>query len=476
MRRTAFHLPALVPLTLLSLAAAPAGAAQQPDVLLRGGTIVDGTGAPARTGDVAITGDRITFVGDAARERVTARRVIDARGLFVAPGFIDPHTHTLEDLRDASRDRRQNAGYLMQGVTTVIAGNDGGGPLEVGETLDRFVRDSIGTNAALYVGFGSVRSKVLGMSSSAADDAQLARMRAMVAKGMDDGALGLSTGLYYAPQSYSSTEEVVALAREAASRGGVYDSHLRDESSYTVGLVGAVAEALRIGREGGLPVHIAHVKALGTDVWGRSDTVIASAAVMETRVTKVIEDDVSIGHFNVFTRIEKLSIGDHTRIGVLNIFRGGKEISIGRYCDVLRLNEINSIPEPDAVNETDPRFLMGNGSMIGASHKIDFTDRVEFGKCVILGGRNSSLWTHNRQMTKSITIGDYTYLGSEIRIAPGASIPAKCIVGMGSVVSRTFAREYQLIAGVPAAEVRELGEDGKFLTERKTRNDLPDDI
>ena len=189
-----------------------------------------------------------------------------------------------------------------------------------------------------------------------------------------------------------------------------------------------------------------------------------------------IEDDVSIGHFNVFTRIEKLSIGDHTRIGVLNIFRGGKEISIGRYCDVLRLNEINSIPEPDAVNETDPRFLMGNGSMIGASHKIDFTDRVEFGKCVILGGRNSSLWTHNRQMTKSITIGDYTYLGSEIRIAPGASIPAKCIVGMGSVVSRTFAREYQLIAGVPAAEVRELGEDGKFLTERKTRNDLPDDI
>jgi N-acyl-D-amino-acid deacylase len=145
MRRTAFHLPALVSLTLLSLAATTAGAAQQPDVLLRGGTIVDGTGAPARTGDVAITGDRITFVGDAARARVTARRVIDARGLFVAPGFIDPHTHTLEDLRDASRDRRQNAGYLMQGVTTVIAGNDGGGPLEVGETLDRFARDSIGS-------------------------------------------------------------------------------------------------------------------------------------------------------------------------------------------------------------------------------------------------------------------------------------------------------------------------------------------
>jgi acetyltransferase-like isoleucine patch superfamily enzyme len=189
-----------------------------------------------------------------------------------------------------------------------------------------------------------------------------------------------------------------------------------------------------------------------------------------------IDDDVSIGHLNVFTRIEKLSIGDHARIGVLNIFRGGKEISIGRYCDVLRMNEINSIPEPEVVNETDPRFLMGNGSMIGASHKIDFTDRVEFGKCVILGGRNSSLWTHNRQMTRSIEIGDYSYLGSEIRVAPGSSIPAKCIVGMGSVITKRFHRDYQLIAGVPAAEIKELDEDGKFLTERKTRSDLPDDI
>jgi acetyltransferase-like isoleucine patch superfamily enzyme len=189
-----------------------------------------------------------------------------------------------------------------------------------------------------------------------------------------------------------------------------------------------------------------------------------------------IEDDVSIGHLNVFTRIEKLSIGDHSRIGVLNIFRGGKEVSIGRYCDILRLNEINSIPEPDVMNEIDPRFILGNGSMIAASHKIDFTDKVEFGKCVILGGRNSSLWTHNRQMTKPIEIGDYSYLGSEIRMAPGAVIPAKCIVGIGSVVTRAFAKEYQLIGGVPAVELRELNEDGRFLTEKKTRTDLPDEI
>ncbi len=189
-----------------------------------------------------------------------------------------------------------------------------------------------------------------------------------------------------------------------------------------------------------------------------------------------IDDDVSIGHLNIFTGTEKLSIGEHTRIGVLNIFRGGREIRIGRYCDILRLNEINSIPEPDVVNETEPVFILGDGSMLAASHKIDFTDRVEFGKCVILGGRNSSLWTHNRQMTRSIQIGDYSYLGSEIRIAPGGSIPPKCIVGMGSVITKSFDRPYYLIAGVPAAEVRELEEDGRFLTERKTRTDLPDDI
>lgn len=189
-----------------------------------------------------------------------------------------------------------------------------------------------------------------------------------------------------------------------------------------------------------------------------------------------IGDSVSIGHFNIFTRIDRLTIGEHTKIGVLNIFRGGEEIRIGRYCEILRLNEINSIPDPDIVNEADPRFLLGDGSVIAASHKIDFTDRVEFGKCVILGGRNSSVWTHNRQKTGPVMIGPHSYIGSEIRIAPGGVIPAKCIVGIGSVITKTFKNEFRLIAGVPAEEVKELDADGKFLVERKTRNDLPDDI
>lgn len=189
-----------------------------------------------------------------------------------------------------------------------------------------------------------------------------------------------------------------------------------------------------------------------------------------------IDDDVTIGHLNVFIQIKKLSIGDHARIGHINIFRGGDEVRLGRYTEILRLNEINSIPDPIVVNKLEPKFILGDGSVVTTSHKIDFTDKVEIGKRVILGGRNSSLWTHNRQQTKPIIIGDYSYIGSEIRIVPGGEIPPKCVVGIASVITKKFEGENQLIAGVPAKIVKELGEDGKFLTEFKTRTDLPDEI
>lgn len=189
-----------------------------------------------------------------------------------------------------------------------------------------------------------------------------------------------------------------------------------------------------------------------------------------------IEDGVSIGHFNVVTRVEKLTIHDHVRIGHLNIIRGGSEVSLGRYSEIIRMNEINSIPDPDVVNEIDPRFLLGAGSIVTTGHKIDFTDRVEIGRRVILGGRNSSLWTHNRQRTLPIMIGDKTYIGSEIRMAPGSMIPPRSIVGIGSVITAQLAEEGKLIAGVPAKAIKDLSSEDQFLIERKTRPDLPDDV
>ena len=189
-----------------------------------------------------------------------------------------------------------------------------------------------------------------------------------------------------------------------------------------------------------------------------------------------IDDDVSIGHFNVVTRVEKIVFKDHVRIGHLNIIRGGAEVNLGRYCEIMRMNEINSIPDPEVVNPINPVFHLGDGSIVTTGHKIDFTDRVEIGRRVILGGRNSSLWTHNRQRTMPITIGPLVYMGSEIRMAPGSVVPARCIVGIGSVITAPLEEEGKLIAGVPAKTVKELSSEDQFLIERKTRPDLPDDV
>lgn len=189
-----------------------------------------------------------------------------------------------------------------------------------------------------------------------------------------------------------------------------------------------------------------------------------------------IEDDVRIGHLNVVIGVQKLTMGDHVRIGHLNIIRGGEEVRLGRYSEIMRMNEINSIPEPDAVNPVEPRFMLGAGSIVTTGHKIDFTDRVDIGRRTIIGGRNSSLWTHNRQRTRPINIGEFAYVGSEIRMAPGSSLPSRCIVGIGSVITSEIDAEEWLIAGVPAKPIKELGAEDRFLIERRTRPDLPDDV
>ena len=278
--------------------AAPQGAAQSggaADLILRGGTIYSGEAEPFR-GDVAIRGDRITYVGPKAPG--TAMRTIDATGLIVAPGFIDPHTHVGEALASSDPAARLVLPFVTQGVTTAFIGVDGGGDPDIARTfgtakagaggegeagLGQSTRD-FGINFAAYVGLGAVRAKVIGAADRAPTPAELGQMTDLVDQAMCDGALGLSTGLFYAPQSFAKRDEVVALAKAAAAKGGIYDSHLRDESSYTIGLAAAVDEALSIGRDASIPVHIAHIKALGVDVHGQAPAIIAQIEKAQRQV------------------------------------------------------------------------------------------------------------------------------------------------------------------------------------------------
>jgi acetyltransferase-like isoleucine patch superfamily enzyme len=187
-----------------------------------------------------------------------------------------------------------------------------------------------------------------------------------------------------------------------------------------------------------------------------------------------LDDGVRIGPFNVFWRTARLTIGEQTRIGPCNLFRGGNLIAIGPFATILRCNVFNSILEPDVVNVPDPVLHLGAGSVVTTGHWLDFTDRITLGPHSIVGGRHSSFWTHSRQRTRPISIGAHCYLGSEARVAPGVEIPPLCVVALGSVLIGRIEQGRSLIAGNPAACLRELTESEMAGAIHKTRNDIPD--
>jgi len=292
-RVPALHVASLVialatPVASLS-AQRPATRVDTIDVLITGGTVYDGSGGAGRVTDIGLRGDRIAFVG-AMPARTVARRRVNARGLIVTPGFIDPHTHAYEGMPVLDPERRQNAGSLMQGITTVVIGADGRGPLNVGKTLDEAEKGGLGTNAYALAGFGTVRAAVMRASSAPATPAQIDSMRALITRAMREGAYGVGSGLFYAPQSYASTEEAIAVISAAKPFGGVYDTHQRDESSYSIGLLASVRESIRIGCESGLTANIGHIKALGVDVWGKADSVLAIMNEARGRGCTVVGD------------------------------------------------------------------------------------------------------------------------------------------------------------------------------------------
>lgn len=236
-------------------------AAQDYDLVLLNGRIVDGTGGPWYRAELAVRGD--TIVAIAPRLPGSARRSIDVKGAVVAPGFIDLHTHARRGI--LSVPTADN--YVRQGVTTLVEGPDGGSPLPLKPFLDAVAAARTSPNFASFIGQGSIREKVIGSVDRKATPEEIAQMKELVRQGMRDGAFGMSTGLFYVPGTFTPTEEVIELARVAGEMGGIHTSHMREEAGK---VLDSVRETITIGEKGLLPTQVTHHKIIGTPNWGKS--------------------------------------------------------------------------------------------------------------------------------------------------------------------------------------------------------------
>lgn len=270
----------LAPSTLLRLVLVVIGitlngvsvSAQHYDVLIRGGKVFDGTGIPWRYADVAIQGDRIAAVGPIS-SAATAVQTIDARGKWVTPGFIDPHSHAAPGLMAATTAAA--AALLFQGITSAMINPDGGGPADLSPQLDQIQRVVPGVNVVPTIGNNGVRIAVMGYDGRPPSETELAAMKKLVRQAMEIGAFGLNSGLWATPGPFTTTHELIELARVAAEfPGAFYISHIRDEGDYNVGLHAAVSEVIEIARSANLPGIVTHIKAYGPSVHGRAGEIV----------------------------------------------------------------------------------------------------------------------------------------------------------------------------------------------------------
>jgi N-acyl-D-amino-acid deacylase len=250
------------------------------DLVILGGRLVDGSGAPAKKADVAIAGGQIAAIGVVRREE--ARETIDATNLVVAPGFIDVHTHA-DDLAD--RPRAEN--FVRMGVTTIVAGNCGSSALDVGEALTRIEQTGASVNFATLIGHNTVRRAVMGTDNRMPTLPELTKMQSLVWRALADGAVGFSTGLQYVPGTYAATPELIELARVAGNAGGLYASHMRNEGT---ALEAAVEETIRIGEACSCRVQISHLKVDSPSHWGASEKALALIDAARARGLSIAAD------------------------------------------------------------------------------------------------------------------------------------------------------------------------------------------
>jgi N-acyl-D-aspartate/D-glutamate deacylase len=280
-----------ITLTLISILAACGGEPQAPatpseethtfDVVLAGGTVVDGLGNPRFRADVGIRDDRITAVSTSGLGDADAATVIDVSGLIVAPGFIDNHAH----IQTTIHEHPLAENFTRQGITTIIAGLHSG---DQPWPLDEYAMSlDVAPNVGFFAGHTWTRKQVLGLENRAPDHDELQAMRDLVEESMKQGALGLSTGLLYVPANYAETEEVIELAKVASAYGGIYVTHMRNEAT---GLIDSVNETIRIAEEADIPAHINHHKAAGVAQWGQSEQTLALIDDARARGVDIVHD------------------------------------------------------------------------------------------------------------------------------------------------------------------------------------------
>lgn len=261
---------------------ASAASMAQDSTLITNARVVDGTGAPAQRVSVRISGAKITAVGNL--QPLAKEKVVDAKGLVLAPGFIDSHSHHDGGILE----RRDGPEVVSQGITTIVVGQDGGSRLPLGEFFKKVQATPVSVNVASYVGHNSLRAEVMGEDTKLkATPAEVQKMVKLLERDMAAGALGLSTGLEYEPSSYSAPDEVITLAKVAAAAGGRYISHMRSED---VKLDAAIDELLNIGAQTCMPVQISHFKLAIRNRWGDAPEVLKKLDAARARGIDVTAD------------------------------------------------------------------------------------------------------------------------------------------------------------------------------------------
>lgn len=314
------------------------------DVLLKGGTIFDGTGADGVVGDVALRGSKIVAVGKFAVGHVGT--TIDCRGMVVAPGFIDLHNHSDAPIVDPKS--RGNVNFLTQGCTTIVTGNCGLGKVDAAKLFEEIDSAGAGTNVIHLIPHGALRDSVFGKSRRKPTSEELAQMKQKAEEGMQAGAWGMSTGLIYVPGSYADTDELVELARTVAAHGGIYASHIRGEG---VELLNAVREAIEIGQRAKLPVHVSHFKATGQKSWGSLK--IAAGLIDDARKMGQVVTADQYPYIASSTSLEAMLIPDWAR-------EGGRKALLAR---------LNDSEEEQKIRAHINKVYNSRGKLVIASYK-----------------------------------------------------------------------------------------------------------